>query len=82
LTIGVGRHESWFEAWGTADETLEMLRKTIDAAVAGNYEEFFKGSKHVSRLSFSGDPFVFKGNTFAWFPPRFGGWTRATYEPY
>jgi hypothetical protein len=82
LAIGLGRNDAWFEAWGSPDETINVLQKTIDAAIAGEYEEFHKGKRHIGRLSFPDGSFRFSGNTFARFPPRFGNWTRATYDPY
>ena len=83
LSLGVGRRESWFEAWGSADETLEFLRKALDAVIAGRYEEFVKSRKRVGRLELRDGPHLFRDNTmFARWPPKLGRWTRETYEPY
>jgi len=83
LSLGVGRRESWFEVWGSADETVEFLRKALDAVVAGRYEEFVKGRKRVGRLELRDGPYLFRDNTmFARWPPKLGRWTRETYEPY
>ena len=83
LSIGVGRHDSWFERWGSADETVEFLRKALEAVIAGRYEEFIKGRKAVGRLELRDGPYLFRQNTiFARWPPKLGPWTRETYEPY
>jgi hypothetical protein len=83
LSIGVGRNESWFEVWGSANETVEFLRKALDAVIAGRYEEFVKGRKTVGRLELRDGPYLFRDNTmFARWPPKLGGWTRETYEAY
>ena|SRR5215210_1127284 len=83
LSIGVGRNDSWFEVWGSADETVKFLRKALDAVIAGRYEEFVKGKKAIGRLGFSDGPYLFKDNTmFARWPPKLGRWTRETYESY
>jgi hypothetical protein len=59
LSIGLGRNESRFEVWGSANETVEFLRKALDAVIAGRYEEFVKGRKasagsncEMGRISF------------------------------
>jgi len=59
MSIGVGRHESWFEVWGSADETVEFLRKALDAVIAGRYEEFVKGRRTVGRLELRDGPYLF-----------------------
>ncbi len=83
MSIGVGRHESWFEMWGSADETVEFLRKALDAVIAGRFEEFVKGRKRVGRFELRDGRYLFRDNTmFARWPPKFGGWTHETYEPY
>jgi hypothetical protein len=83
LSIGVGRNDSSFEVWGSADETLEFLRRALDAVIAGRYEEFVKGRKAIGRLELSDAPFLFRDNTmFVRWPPRLGGWTPETYEPF
>jgi hypothetical protein len=83
LSIGVGRNDSSFEVWGSADETLEFLRKALDAVIAGRYEEFVKRRKAIGRLELSDAPFLFRDNTmFVRWPPRLGSWTRETYKPF
>ena len=83
LSIGVRRNESRFEFWGSANETVEFLRKALDAVIAGRYEEFVKGRKAIGRLELRDGPYLFRDNTmFARWPPKLGGWTRETYEPY
>ena len=52
LAIGLGRNDAWFEAWGSPDETINVLQKTIDAAIAGENEEFHKGKRHIGRRRF------------------------------
>jgi hypothetical protein len=83
LSIGLGRNDSWLEAWGSADETVTFLRKVLAAVIAGRYEEFVKGRKTIGRLELRDDTYVFRQNTiFARWPPKLGGWTHETYEPY
>ena len=62
---------------------MEFLRKALDAVIAGRYEEFVKGRKAIGRLELRDGPYLFRDNTmFARWPPKLGGWTRETYEPY
>jgi hypothetical protein len=83
LSIVIGRRESWFEVWGSPDETLNFLGKALNAVIAGRYEEFVKGRKAVGRLALDTGPFLFRDNTlFARWPPRLGRWSHETYEPY
>jgi hypothetical protein len=83
LSLGVGRNEASFEAWGPADETLSFLGNVVDAVVAGRYEEYVSGRKIVGRLDFNDRPYVFSNNTFStrW-PPRLRRWRHDRYEPF
>lgn len=82
ITIEPGRNGAWLEAWGSPEETLAILRRTLDAVLAGRYEEFHKRRKHVGRLLLADGPLVFRGNTLARWPPRFGRWSHASYDRY
>ena len=73
--------ETWFEIWGDWPETLEELRRHVEAVASGRFEEWTRGRRSLGVFHFASGDIKYRQNLIGR-PLLLQRWTHRPYERY
>ncbi len=81
FSITLGHAETWFEIWGDWPETLQDLRRHVEAAAAGKFEEWTRGRMSLGVFHFDSGDVEYRQNLLVR-PRLLRRWVHRQYEAY